>query len=419
MPDFALGIAHREGLDTLPLHRPARSACYAVLVSRDGHSLDFSSAVVLGPKVRAYQPRLQGSPTDGSCSGFLTLHSLTMLMKVHSYLAMNGAMSEKRILLQKSKKQLDEAVEKQGGWSKVLYQASRETTNGASAAKVPANGHLGVSSAIGKDELSPTTGSFDSALSRRRRSSNRSNPLERTDLLTDPKDPRRLIDYSDEAIYNLANDCIDLQEDLTSTGKSAITWPANVTYANYIDYLLVPSLVYELEYPRTNSIRPLYVLEKTLATFGTFFVIYAITEHVIFPSHEASKANPIRADSFIGAALDLILPFMLNYLLIFYIIFECICNAFAELTCFADRGFYEDWWNAVTWDEFARKWNKPVHQVGAMRQCADRLRKRLTPPRSSYYATSMLQQYKHSVSASFKPRSLHFCSVHAYTNSLW
>jgi sterol O-acyltransferase len=105
------------------------------------------------------------------------------------------------------------------------------------------------------------------------------------------------------------------------------------------------------------------VLEKTLATFGTFFVIYAITEHVIFPSHEASKANPIRADSFIGAALDLILPFMLNYLLIFYIIFECICNAFAELTRFADRGFYEDWWNAVTWDEFARKWNKPVHQV--------------------------------------------------------
>lgn len=28
---------------------------------------------------------------------------------------------------------------------------------------------------------------------------------------------------------------------------------------------------------------------------------------------------------------------------------------------FADRQFYEDWWNSTSWDEFARKWNKPVH----------------------------------------------------------
>jgi sterol O-acyltransferase len=29
---------------------------------------------------------------------------------------------------------------------------------------------------------------------------------------------------------------------------------------------------------------------------------------------------------------------------------------------FADRGFYDDWWNSETYDEFARKWNKPVHE---------------------------------------------------------
>ena len=40
---------------------------------------------------------------------------------------------------------------------------------------------------------------------------------------------------------------------------------------------------------------------------------------------------------------------------------ECICNAFAELSYFADRGFYEDWWNSTSWDEFSRKWNRPVH----------------------------------------------------------
>ncbi len=28
---------------------------------------------------------------------------------------------------------------------------------------------------------------------------------------------------------------------------------------------------------------------------------------------------------------------------------------------FADREFYQDWWNSTTWDQFSRKWNKPVH----------------------------------------------------------
>lgn len=28
---------------------------------------------------------------------------------------------------------------------------------------------------------------------------------------------------------------------------------------------------------------------------------------------------------------------------------------------FADRGFYSDWWNSVSWDQFARDWNRPVH----------------------------------------------------------
>lgn len=36
-------------------------------------------------------------------------------------------------------------------------------------------------------------------------------------------------------------------------------------------------------------------------------------------------------------------------------------NVLAELTCFADRGFYADWWNAVSWDQFARDWNRPVY----------------------------------------------------------
>jgi sterol O-acyltransferase len=41
--------------------------------------------------------------------------------------------------------------------------------------------------------------------------------------------------------------------ELTSTGAKRVTWPANVSVVNFIDYLLVPTLVYELEWPRTTK----------------------------------------------------------------------------------------------------------------------------------------------------------------------
>ncbi|KAI9613962.1 hypothetical protein H4Q26_009816 [Puccinia striiformis f. sp. tritici PST-130] len=65
----------------------------------------------------------------------------------------------------------------------------------------------------------------------------------------------------------------------------------------------------------------------------------------------------------IDNVIRLIVPFTINYLLIFYIIFECICNAFAELTRFADREFYSDWWNSCSFDEFSRKVSPTVSKI--------------------------------------------------------
>ncbi|KAJ3331424.1 hypothetical protein HDU76_003217 [Blyttiomyces sp. JEL0837] len=145
-----------------------------------------------------------------------------------------------------------------------------------------------------------------------------------------------------------------LRADLT---RPSVTFPNNITFVNFVDYMLVPTLVYELEYPRTPKFRPLYFLEKAAATLGTFFLLYITVEHYILPILALT-----RQISFVTSIMQLIIPFMVCYLLIFYIIFECICNAFAELTRFADREFYEDWWNSCTFDEYARKWNKPVHE---------------------------------------------------------
>ncbi|TPX66715.1 hypothetical protein SpCBS45565_g04314 [Spizellomyces sp. 'palustris'] len=146
----------------------------------------------------------------------------------------------------------------------------------------------------------------------------------------------------------------DLQVELC---KGNTKFPENVTFLNFVDYLLVPSLVYELEYPRTDRIRPWYVFEKGIGVIGIIMILYVTVENYIYP-----VLNRIDTLTFFESVTHLILPFMVCYMLLFYLIFECICNWFAEITRFADREFYDDWWNSVTFDEYARKWNKPVHE---------------------------------------------------------
>ncbi|KAK1807693.1 Sterol O-acyltransferase 2 (Sterol-ester synthase 2), partial [Friedmanniomyces endolithicus] len=58
---------------------------------------------------------------------------------------------------------------------------------------------------------------------------------------------------------------------------------------------------------------------------------------------------------------SLLFPFMITFLLVFLVIFEYVLGAFAEITRFADRQFYSDWWNSLDWLEFSREWNIPVH----------------------------------------------------------
>jgi len=154
----------------------------------------------------------------------------------------------------------------------------------------------------------------------------------------------------------------EVEQDLKHMGiclyiTSPARYPNNVTMGNFFDFLLVPSMVYQLEYPRCPTFRPLYLLEKVFATAATFFLMYVTVEKYIHPVFaNINEMNPALV------LMKLIFPFMLAQLMSFYIIFECICNGFAEITRFADRNFYDDWWNSSSFEEYARKWNKPVHE---------------------------------------------------------
>jgi diacylglycerol O-acyltransferase-1 len=49
------------------------------------------------------------------------------------------------------------------------------------------------------------------------------------------------------------------------------------------------------------------------------------------------------------------------WLVFFYMVFHAFTNLMAELTRFADRRFYSDWWNSGDLAEYWRKWNNPIH----------------------------------------------------------
>ncbi|KAG1707342.1 hypothetical protein DVH05_026534 [Phytophthora capsici] len=133
--------------------------------------------------------------------------------------------------------------------------------------------------------------------------------------------------------------------------------PPSPDIKDFTMYLLIPSLVYEPNFPRTSRIRWGYIVEKAFSMIMGISMLYIIvTTHVIPKLEDSGTVNPVLS------IVSLLLPFLGCYLLTWFIIFECICNGFAEVTYSADRDFYSDWWNSTTFDEFARKWNKPVHE---------------------------------------------------------
>ncbi|OAG39316.1 hypothetical protein AYO21_06520 [Fonsecaea monophora] len=236
---------------------------------------------------------------------FFALHTLTFLMKMHSYAFYNGHLSETERRLR--------ALDKP------------ETADLGRAVKYP------------------------SSPSRLRQMDSESSEEEKEDE------------------QDLAQLRQDLATELTSP-LGQVTYPQNLTLYNYADYILCPTLCYELEYPRTPKIRWDELFYKTLAVFGCIFLMITISEEFIMPVLADSASRLRLTTSLSEMALILaettsmmLFPFMITFLLVFLVIWEYILGAFAEITCFADRHFYSDWWNSSDWLEFSREWNIPVY----------------------------------------------------------
>ncbi|GMM52156.1 sterol acyltransferase [Starmerella bacillaris] len=155
----------------------------------------------------------------------------------------------------------------------------------------------------------------------------------------------------------------DLEQYTEQLGK----YPKNLTLHNFFMYTMYPTCVYELEYPRTEKIRWGFVFRQVVATLGIFMCMTIIAEQSMHPiAVQASELREhgsllTRIKGYPLIFMEVYAPFMLLYILTFYIIWHSIMNGIAELSRYGDREFYRDWWNSTEWAKFARDWNVPVH----------------------------------------------------------
>ena len=195
-------------------------------------------------------------------------------MKMHSYMAVNGYLHDVNKQANKAKHLLHKKTEEVGGWDKAVVDAKMhreelEQTDGSTPSETPAvlrdgpksyfssngpaaaalrhrlqqvakeNGNLLVPSNV------PIASTVDGTVPK---------PIETKAAWTmpGPLPPHVLVDHPNKEISALAEQLSEMESELTGTCLHKMRYPANLTWWNYLDFHMLPTLVYELEYPRTD-----------------------------------------------------------------------------------------------------------------------------------------------------------------------
>ncbi|KAI7075035.1 acyl-CoA/sterol acyltransferase, partial [Hortaea werneckii] len=215
---------------------------------------------------------------------FAVLHGLVFLMKQHSYGFYNGYLSgvyRRRRLLERRLKNL-QAMEPvhSAHTSPRNSQQIDAASSGVDFAKLPHH--------------SPRTGSFADAAPKRRPSmghrTSTNLTVEQSDVASVAQaiESGRSIDLGQMKTFEsvIHDEISDLTQELhgkAGTNNPSKAYPNNLTLGNIAEFVCLPTLVYELDYPRQESINWFYVLEKTTATFGVLCIMMVVSQAFIYP----------------------------------------------------------------------------------------------------------------------------------------
>lgn len=141
-------------------------------------------------------------------------------------------------------------------------------------------------------------------------------------------------------------------------------YPSNLNLKDMFKFMIFPTLNYELEFAQTERIRKRFLIKRIIELIILSQMDMALIQQWIVPT-VSNSVMPFRQMQFshmLERLLKLAIPNHVIWLIWFYLFFHSLLNIIAELTRFADREFYRDWWNSESVYYFWSNWNIPVHK---------------------------------------------------------
>ena len=141
-------------------------------------------------------------------------------------------------------------------------------------------------------------------------------------------------------------------------------YPENITMGNLCYFWWAPTLVYQPVYPRTSKIRWSFVAKRCGEVVCLSVFIWFTSAQYATPvlRNSLDKIASLDIPSIVERLLKLSTISLIIWLAGFFALFQSFLNALAEVTRFADRSFYDEWWNSESLGVYWRTWNKPVYQ---------------------------------------------------------
>ncbi|XP_043206527.1 sterol O-acyltransferase 1-like isoform X3 [Amphibalanus amphitrite] len=126
--------------------------------------------------------------------------------------------------------------------------------------------------------------------------------------------------------------------------------------------MFLHSILYDLaELDSTSQVRWRLVALHFGQVVGCVVYTAFLLERLVLPPFQRYGLGRMTWRHLVVHVFGSVMPGMLCYLCAFFALLHAWMNAFAEMTRFADRMFYQDWWNVTNYASFYRTWNIVVH----------------------------------------------------------
>ncbi|KAK2830460.1 hypothetical protein Q5P01_018391 [Channa striata] len=158
--------------------------------------------------------------------------------------------------------------------------------------------------------------------------------------------------------------CPSVAQSNGSAVYTNVSYPGNLTHRDMYYFVFVPTLCYQLNFPRSPRIRKRFLMRRLFEMLFLMQLLVGLIQQWMVPTIQNSM-KPFQEMDFsrmVERLLKLAVPNHLIWLIFFYWFFHSCMNFLAELMQFGDREFYRDWWNSESITYFWANWNIPVHK---------------------------------------------------------